>query len=258
MKQPTQRFSDRVENYVKYRPTYPTTVLRLFQDKCGLTRESAAADVGSGTGILSRLLLETGCTVFGVEPNEDMRKAAEDLLRGESRFISIDGTAEHTTLQAESVDFIAAAQAFHWFDRPQASAEFRRIARPDASAAILWNTRLAKETAFLRAYEELLIRYAPEYSVVDHRNVSTEEIKAFYLPSRFQYASFPNSQRFDFEGLKGRLLSSSYAPNVNEPNHLSMMAELRRLFDEHEESGKVEFLYRTDVYYGSIRGQGQY
>ncbi len=253
MKNPTQRFSDRVDNYVRYRPPYPAETLDLLRSRCGLTSESVVADIGSGTGILSSLLLQAGCRVFGVEPNKEMREAAELLLKDQPRFVSVDGTAEATTLPAASIDLVTAAQAFHWFKREQAGLEFRRIARPGAWAAILWNTRLSEETPFLAAYEELLKRYAKEYSAVDHRNVSAEAVAAFFAPSHSEFASFHNSQQFEFEGLAGRLLSSSYAPNSDDPNHAPMMQDLRRLFDERQKDGKVEFLYRTEVYCGRLR-----
>ncbi len=253
MKSPTQRFSDRVDNYVKYRPPYPAVTLDLLRSRCGLSGESTVADIGSGTGILCRLLLQTGCRVFGVEPNREMRQAAERLLEDQPRFVSIDGSAEATTLQAASIDLVTAAQAFHWFNREQARLECRRIARPGAWAAILWNTRLTEETPFLAGYEELLRRYAKEYTAVDHRNVSMDAIAAFFAPFDSEYVSFRNSQQFEFEGLAGRLLSSSYAPNSDDPSHVPMMQNLRRLFAEHQKAGKVEFLYRTEVHCGRLR-----
>ncbi len=253
MKRPTERFSGRVENYVKYRPGYPSEVLHLLQDQCGLKSESVAADIGCGTGLLARLLLQTGCKVYGVEPNKEMRSAAEALLRHEPRFVSVDATAESTSLQLESVDLITAAQAFHWFDRERARSEFQRIGRPGAWLAILWNTRLTDDTAFLSAYEVLLKRHASDYAKVDHRNVTAEAIADFFAPARVACAIFRNSQQFDFNGLAGRLLSSSYAPNAGQPGYIPMMEDLRRLFDEHQDGGKVEFLYDTVLYYGRIR-----
>src|SRR4051794_35122333 len=110
------RFSDRVENYVKYRPTYPTAVLGYLRDEAGLTVQSVVADVGSGTGISSELFLRAGCTVYGVEPNADMRAAADGLLAQYPAFRSVDGSAEATTLPAGSADLVIAGQAFHWFD----------------------------------------------------------------------------------------------------------------------------------------------
>ena len=132
----TERFSSRVENYIKYRPSYPAAVLELLSSRCGLGAGSVVADVGSGTGILTELLLETGAAVFAVEPNLAMREAAERNLNDYGRFRSIDGTAEATTLAQSSVDLITASQAFHWFDHPRFFDEVRRIARPGAVVAV--------------------------------------------------------------------------------------------------------------------------
>lgn len=252
MKDSTQRFSDRVENYARFRPGYPMEVLDLLQNRCGLADGSVVADVGSGTGILSKLLLRSGCRVLGVEPNREMRLAAESLLRDQPRFSSIDGTAEATTLEKESVDLVTAAQAFHWFDRERAKLEFRRIARADARLALLWNTRLTEETPFLAAYEELLKRFAREYAIVDHRNITPDAIAVLFAPARVENAVFHNSQQFDFAALSGRLRSSSYAPNPGEPAHEPMITELRRIFETYEKDGIVEFLYHTTVYFGRI------
>src|SRR5271154_1515768 len=124
---PTARFSSRVEKYVRYRPSYPKEVVALLGKQCGLTAESVIADVASGTGIFTRLLLENGNRVFGVEPNAEMRRAGEEYLAAFPRFTSVAGTAEATTLPDHSVDIVTAAQAAHWFDRAKARREFVRI-----------------------------------------------------------------------------------------------------------------------------------
>ena len=252
MKKSIERFSGRVDDYVKYRPAYPDGVLKLLQSQCGLDRGTTVADIGSGTGIFTQMLLQTGCRAFGVEPNRQMRAAAESLLGDQPGFTSVDGTAEQTGLADHSVDLITAAQAFHWFDRERTKIEFRRIARPGARLAVLWNTRLTVETPFLVAYERLLTRCANDYRAVDHRNITIEAIADFFAPASFESASFRNSQRFNFQGLAGRLMSSSYAPSESEARHAEMMEQLRRIFSEHQSAGKVEFLYRTVVYFGFI------
>jgi SAM-dependent methyltransferase len=252
MRDSVERFCGRVQNYVRYRPGYPEDVLDLLRNRCGLADTSAVADIGSGPGVLSKLLLRTGCRVFGVEPNREMREAAESLLSDQPFFVSVEGTAEDTTLQDESVDLITAAQAFHWFDRARAGVEFRRIARPDTWLVILWNTRLTQETPFLAAYEELLKRHSGEYAQVDHRSVTHEAVVRFFAPASVESAAFPNRQQFDFAGLSGRLMSSSYSPARGEPAYDPMMEELRRIFDGYQNNGIVEFLYRTEVHFGKL------
>src|SRR5437870_2796600 len=149
---PKERFSRRVENYVKYRPGYPGAVLDWLRQHCGLTADWVIADIGSGTGFLAELFLKNGNRVFGTEPNSEMRAAGETLLKKYSRFVSVDGSAEATGLDSSSVDLITAGQAFHWFDRPRARQEFERILKPGGWAALVWNERLIN-TPFLVAYD---------------------------------------------------------------------------------------------------------
>jgi SAM-dependent methyltransferase len=246
----TRRFSDRVENYVKYRPGYPPDVIALLESACGLSDGSLVADVGSGTGILSRLFLDRGCSVFGVEPNDEMRRAAEGLLGGFPRFTSVKGTAEETGLPDGCADVVTAGQAFHWFDRGAFRSECRRILRPGGWIVLVWNDRLKDATPFLAEYEALLREFGTDYSAVDHANIGEDELRAFFSPGRLRIASFPNRQVFDFAGLEGRLLSSSYAPAKGHPRHAPMVEALRKLFDHHQEVGGVTFEYKTKVYFG--------
>jgi SAM-dependent methyltransferase len=245
------RFSSRVENYIKYRPGYPSETLDILKQECGLAKDSVIADVGSGTGILSELFLRNGNKVFGIEPNAPMRLAGEELLKAFENFVSIDGAAEATTLEPQSIDFVTAAQAFHWFKRSEAKSEFKRILKLGGWVVLIWNERLVDSTAFLRDYESLLLRYGTDYQEIRHENVEPE-IADFFAPSTFQLKTLPNSQHFDFEALKGRVYSSSYAPEPGHPNFAPMMTRLEESFNAHNQNGVVTFEYETKIYYGRV------
>jgi SAM-dependent methyltransferase len=259
MKSSAQRFSGHVENYIKCRPGYPSDVIETLAKECGLTKDSVVADIGSGTGILSGLFLKNGNRVFGVEPNREMREASDRLLQQYWNFTSVDGTAEATTLPDRSVDFVTAGQAFHWFDREQTRKEFSRILKPTAGpeslrgwVVLIWNERLTDTSPFLRAFEELLQKYGTDYAAVDHRNINPDVITAFFAPRPFTLRKFENRQVFDFEGAKGRLLSSSYTPEPGHPGYQPMLDELRVIFDKYHNDEKVAFDYVTQMYFGQL------
>jgi SAM-dependent methyltransferase len=245
----TSRFSDRVENYVRYRPGYPPEVMEALRSECGLTPSHVVADIASGTGIWTRMLLENGNPVFGVEPNAEMRQAGERLLSKFPKFTSVSGTAEATTLPDQSVDFITAAQAGHWFDRKRARHEFVRILKPGGWLVLLWNERVTDSTKFLRDYEQLLLTYGTDYQDIRHQH-TTDAVNEFFDPSPFQKRVFDLRQEFDYAGIEGRLLSSSYAPGPEHPQHAPMLKELRRIFDACAVDGRTAFDYKTRLYFG--------
>lgn len=251
---PTHRFSNRVKNYVLYRPAYPFGVLDVLTSKAGLVSGSVVADIGSGTGILTRLFLDNGNEVFAVEPNREMRMAAEEDLAGRSGFHSVDGQAEATGLEPASVDFVTAGQAFHWFEREGARTEFARILTPRGWVVLIWNHRLAETSRFARDYEELLLTYGTDYREVGHRNVVTSgELATFFGHDRFFFERLPNQQVFDWPGLRGRLLSSSYVPAPGAPRHEAMLDALEALFRRHQQDGTVRFEYATEIYLGRLQ-----
>ncbi len=247
----TTRFSDRVENYVRYRPGYPPEALDVLKTECGLTPDHVVADVASGTGIWTRLLLENGNRVFAVEPNAEMRGAGERLLAAFPAFNSVAGSAEATRLAYQSVDFVTAAQAAHWFDREGSRREFLRILKPGGWLVLLWNERLTGSTPFLRDYEQLLLNFGTDYEEVRHEK-TTDSVNEFFDPMPYIECVFPNRQVFDYAGIEGRLLSSSYAPGPGEPTCAPMLEELRRIFDTHAVAGKATFEYKTRVYFGRL------
>lgn len=209
------------------------------------------ADVASGTGLFTRLLLENGNRVFAVEPNAEMRDAGERMLESYSNLTSVAGTAEGTGLPDGAVDFVTAAQAAHWFDRPRARAEFVRILKSGGWCVLIWNERRIDATPFLRDYEQLLLAYGTDYKEVRHER-TTAVIHEFFAPATFQERVFEYHQQFDYAGLAGRLLSSSYAPLEDHPNHEPMMRELERIFHTHAQGGVVAFEYNTQVFYGKF------
>jgi len=251
MKDPRERFSGRARSYARYRPRYPEGVLDLLREGCGLTEDSAVADVGSGTGNLSRLFLENGNLVYGVEPNGEMRRAGEDALAPYDRFVSVAGTAEETTLPSASVGFVAAGQAAHWFDRQRARAEFRRVLVPGGWVVLVWNERRRRGTAFLEGYEGLILDLGTDYERVSHQNLRPDDFAAFY-GGPYGEAVFENRQRLDLKGLRGRLLSTSYAPGPGEKGHEALMGRLEALFREHEREGRVVVEYDCRVYFGRL------
>jgi ubiquinone/menaquinone biosynthesis C-methylase UbiE len=252
-KSPTARFSDRVENYVRYRPGYPPEVLELLRVECGARPSHIVADIASGTGAFTRLLLENGNSVFAVEPNAAMREMGIEQLEslGSNRLVSVAGTAEETTLRPASVDFVTAAQAAHWFDLPRARAEFVRILRPGGWCVLIWNERETATTPFLRDYEQLLLTYGTDYEEVRHER-TTAMIHEFFAPALSEERVYSLRQQFDYEGLAGRLLSSSYAPLEGHTSYEPMMQELQRIFRAHAKDGTVEFEYKTRVFYGHL------
>jgi len=247
----TSRFSDRVENYVRYRPGYPPEVLHALKAECGLVPSHAVADMASGTGIWTRILLENGNPVFGVEPNAEMRETGEHLLAAFPKFRSVAGTAEATTLADHSVDFVTAAQAAHWFERERSRREFVRILKPGGWLVLLWNERLTDSTRFLREYEQMLLTYGTDYEEVRHER-TTDAVNEFFEPGPFQERVFEMRQEFDYAGIEGRLLSSSYAPGPEYPQHAPMLTELRRIFDACAVEGRASFEYKTRLYFGRL------
>jgi SAM-dependent methyltransferase len=250
---PTLRFSSRVENYGKYRPGYPQEIIATLQVECGLTPTSVVADIGSGTGFLAELFLKNGNPVFAVEPNQEMREASVRLLRAWAGFRSVDGRAEATNLAGRSIDFVVSGQAFHWFDLRKARSEFLRILKPAGWVMVVWNEREIASTAFLKAYEEMLQRYVADYPRLVHKQAYDVGISGFFGSDGFVARTFKYRQEFDFDGVKGRMLSSSYTPDVGHPNHVPLLGELSRIFKAHVANGRVTFEYTTRMYYGRLR-----
>ena len=246
------RFSDRVENYVRYRPHYPKEIISFLNTECGFNKSKIVADIGSGPGISSEHFIENGNTVYAVEPNDDMRLAAEEIFAVSKNFISIRGTAEATTLDPGSIDIIISGQAFHWFDKDKCRIEFKRILKKDGYAVLMWNDKTASND-FMKAYYDLIKRYGTDYEKINHANVNDEIIGIFYSPAAFRKKHFLHKHPLDYKGLEGRLLSSSYIP-LKGDNFNMMISELKVIFEKNNVKGIVDMEYETILYYGKLNG----
>ncbi len=242
----TTRFSDRVDDYIRYRPGYPEQIIGILSQEIGLNQNSIVADIGSGTGISSNLFLLNGNKVFAVEPNKEMREAAELIYAINSNFISVNGTAEKTNLEELSVDIIFSAQAFHWFNSNDSKKEFNRIMKPYGHIVLVWNVR--KEYDGFQKDYELILKSIPEYNDVTHKNITDEQILKFFAPKPMGKLTLPNCQAFDLNGLKGRLKSSSYCPKKGN-EYERIMRQIERLFYNFEKEGLIKFEYETNIFW---------
>lgn len=250
---PLVRFSDRVGDYVRYRPGYPPELIDCLRDRAGLGPGCSVADVGAGTGIFTRLLLQTGARVAAVEPNAAMRRAAEAELGRNPGFKAVEGTGEATGLPDSSVSLVTCAQAFHWLDARAARVEFLRILAPAGRCALIWNTSDPERSDFARGYERIKEEYGTDFGKVRHENKrAAEKLDGFFGRSRWEHRVFPNHQDLDLDGLLGRMRSSSYAPKEGHPAHAPMVRALEELFGRCSRNGLVRMEYDTDLYLGSL------
>jgi SAM-dependent methyltransferase len=247
-----EKFTGRAAVYASYRPRYPDAILEPLRTECALRPQSAVVDIASGTGLLAEIFLRNGNTVIGIEPNAEMRLAGENYLQRWPGFRSVDGSAEATTLAAGSVDFVTVGQALHWLDHAKARTEFARILKPGGWTVLVWNRRLTAGESFGAAYHSLVQRYGGGEEAVAPRRTTDEQIREFFTPRKVTQRDFPNSQRLDWEALKGRLLSSSYVPSAGQPGHEGVIGDLAGLFHEHQREGHIVLEYTTEVFYGQL------
>jgi SAM-dependent methyltransferase len=248
----TERFSDRAAVYTRGRPTYPDAIVAHLRAAGALPADGVVVDIGVGTGLSAEPFLRAGHTVIGVEPNAAMRAVGDERLAHYGRYLSVNGRAEDTTLDANRAHLVIAGQAFHWFDPARAGREARRILVPGGWAALVWNDRPAVGTPFLEGYEALLKRYGIDYEQVSHRHVDEDAISRYFAPTRPHVAFFDNPRALTHEELAALVGSASYMPAPGHPRHAEMSAALGRLFDAHAVGGRVEMHYRTRMHYGSL------
>lgn len=249
----TQKFSGKAEVYERARPRYPAALYHFLSDELKMRDGCTVADIGSGTGIFLRPLLEQGCQVTGVEPNGDMRRQAEQRLNGNPRFHSLCGTAEHTGLPDRCVDFVTAAQAFHWFDADAFRTECRRILRPGGHVVLLWNTQEDRDPLAC-GWDAVYRKFCPDFSESrSGRHIDEKEkLVSQFFGDRFLSRHFPNNQTCGHRSFLERSLSTSYSLKKGDKGYGEYILALDALFRRFENGGIIEISYQTHVYFGAI------
>ncbi len=248
-KDSTKRFSNKVEDYIKYRPDYPPEVLSYLRKRTGLSQTFTVADIGAGTGIFTKHLLNLECKVYAIEPNTEMREAADAMLKETyPNYTSINAPASNTTLADHTIDLIVCAQAFHWFNTEEARIEFHRILKPSAQAVLIWNNRQVNTDNFSKDYDQLLREKSVDYNEVNHQKLSPADFEAFFKEGKYERVVFPSYQEFDEAGFLGRANSSSYVPSED----AAFQQLLKDVFQRHQVNGTVKFYYDTEVYTGEV------
>jgi ubiquinone/menaquinone biosynthesis C-methylase UbiE len=248
----TKRFTGRAFFYSTSRPGYPERILDILRAEVGFDKTFIIADIGSGTGLLSQLFLENGNRVLAVEPNDEMRNFAEESLNKFPKFLSVQGTAEHTGIESASVDLVTVGQALHWFNCEASSSEFTRILKDNGHVCIVYNDR-DNEDLFMKDYDLIVRNYARNRASVP--SIDDAYLSKFFKNEKYSKFSLPNEQTLDLEGLLGRMTSASYMPSPSDENQFAKLREeVARLFKKYEKLGRVRLLYDTSVILGKIPG----
>ena len=245
------RFNNMGKIYAQFRPCYAQEFIGYLYSRVGLDKNSVIADIGSGTGILTRQLLEMGSRVFAVEPNTDMRSVAEADLGGFSGFVSVSGSAENTTLSDCSVDFITVAQAFHWFDMQRFKAECRRLLKPGGKVVLVWNSR-DRTCELVRENDAVNKKYCPKFDGFSGglRGADGDSDLKDFFAGDCEVKAFRNDLSFDEQGFIGRNLSSSYAPKDVDEHYHDYITELKALYEKFSRNGQLFMPNVTRSYAG--------
>lgn len=245
------KFNGMANDYSKYRPNYAKKSINYLIAEAHLTQNSVIADIGSGTGKFSKLLLAEGFKVFGVEPNNDMRQKAEYELKDFENFISILGTSENTTLSDKSIDLITVAQAFHWFDIKKFLIECNRILKENGYIAILYNNG-DYSTEVINSISELSKRYCPKY-VGSSGGIERNPMIFDNFFDEYTVKVFKNNYQLNMEQFIGLNFSASYAPKIDNPNYELYLKKLIDLFEKYSEQGILEMPNNTICRLGKVK-----
>lgn len=253
MKQGAERFSSKTDDYAKGRPDFPKEIIDFLYEHKVIDEKSIIADIGSGTGRFTKLLLERDHHVYGVEPNDEMRSKAEELLSKFNNFTSISGNAESTTLPNNSLDLITVAQAFHWFDKEKCLVEFKRILKDNGKVFIIWDDLINDYNDFSKEFRNLSNRFRKVAPETNGKRVSRDETIAELFKDKKHISNYFDHELYqNFERVKAGALSASFAPKADEDNYEEFISELERVFNKYAENGEVCTGFRVTCCLGKI------
>jgi len=245
-------FNGKASIYSRYRPDYPKDLLKMLEKETGFNRNWIVADIGSGTGIMSRLFLENGNHVYCIEPNDDMRSESIKLTSSFLKCKVLKGTAENTGLDTDSIDIIVAGQSFHWFDPVAAKKEMTRVLKPGGFAALIWNNRSERENSLSKEYDYICSKYSHNYQGTGNSRIESDTFITFFH-NGFKKFETPNYQKLNLDGILGRYFSTSYALQPQDPEYGDAVESLKKLFRKFEKNGYATMEYETQIFLGQLK-----
>ena len=258
-----ERFTGKAEIYKKFRPSYPNELIDFLYSEVGFHENSVIADIGAGTGIFSRLMLERGCKVYCVEPNDDMRETLINELSSFSNFTPVSGNDVNTGLNENSLDFVTVAQAFHWFDLDAFKIECQRILKPGGKVVIVWNERDYKPS-HKDANSEIVMKdyeIRQKYATGDKKGLKVPKTESsihysdFFADGVYEQRIFRNDLILDCEKYIGRNLSASYAPKeeIDSDGYHGFVQEMKDFFAKYSVDGILIYPHFTSCYVGYVK-----
>lgn len=244
-------YSSKAEKYARYRWDYAPEAIATILTTTGLAPDAVIADIGAGTGILTKHFLDYARHVYAVELNPEMRQIAEQTLGTHPAFHNLDASAEATTLSDQSVDLITVAQAIHWFEPTATKREFSRILKPGGWLAILRNygVDLELDNALKPAMsKDFGVRFA---SAVIQPGKDTP-VSFYYGGDHVPKQLFPFTNRQTWEEFLGSNLSASYTPDEDHPQYPRFEQALHDIFTRFSVNGSIATRGVTELYLGHI------
>jgi SAM-dependent methyltransferase len=249
----TLPYTDRAARYARYRWDYAAQAIDAIFSITGIGLTSCAADVGSGTGILTRHLVDRVRSVYAVEPDVSMRWWAEQALANAPTFNSVAGSAQTTTLPDRSVDLIVVGQALHWFDPLPSRQEFLRILIPGGWLAVLWNQ--GTDAALAQALSALCTPENGWDTSIPNQRREVKPFDFYFGHAAYLQREFAAVKRETWEEFFGALCSDSHAPAETQPSFERLRNAAWQVFRAHSEDGFITVRYRTHLVLGVIRRQ---
>ena len=245
------RFTTKAVRYDRYRWGYAPESIHHLLDITSLGRQSYVADIGSGTGILTKELVDKVDTIYAVEPNQVMRQIAECHLGQYPAFISVDGKAEATTLPDQSVDLIVVATALHWFEPEPTLQEFRRILKPDGWLAVFFHSKINQD--LYQALQTISCEENGWDLTSGRKPIRGDSHTDYYFGEhQMEKVTFPQIRHENWEAFSGGILSDSHAPEDKNPKFPRFMADLRAVFDQFNTNGMIQIMGGTELMIGKI------
>lgn len=247
---PTERFSTKA-HYYHYRPDYPHGIIEKLMEDINFSPGFVVADIGAGTGKLTKLFVDNGNKVFAVEPNKEMLTIADDLFKHRNNYHSVNTCAEDTNLRSESIDLISVGQALHWFDFNKAKREFLRILKKPGFALVTGNRPVFVDKKLAEEINTLTGKFCYKtYKRIDFEVIDYDEI---FKPFKTKAVIITRKIQKPVSDIIKGTLSCSFSPDEGHKDFTEFVDALRSILMKYAFNNMVRVNIETKMTYGRMK-----